>query len=149
MTPRHEPYSEKEILGTLLIDPTKFNEISEKISCDHFADTFHREVFEQMGELSAKHGTFDVAMILQRLEIDEDDNDMLENCLYELGAQCGNVSNVFIHAEKVREAWRVRQLLYMAELIIFEMRSEKYIDIDDFLCWVDGKIKAISEKFKK
>lgn len=66
--PPHSPEAEEAVLGSILVDPDAYYEVSEHITPDSFYHARNRWVYEAITALHARQEPLDVLMIAEQLE---------------------------------------------------------------------------------
>ncbi|WP_224419853.1 MULTISPECIES: replicative DNA helicase [unclassified Modicisalibacter] len=111
LLPPHSSEAEQAVLGALMLDNSKWDEISEIVDADAFYDFQHRCIAHAMAELARAEHPLDIVTVSEVLER----NGHLEPMgglayLAELARNTPSASNIVAYAEIVREHWRRRQL---------------------------------------
>ncbi len=113
--------SEKAVLGGLLLDNTLFVGLNQQLCPEDFDLYFHKEIFASMCKLIGKHKKFDVAMIIDDLEVSQEQ----QPYIYELANTCASTANIKAHADIMREKSVQRQLIKVAGEIAEGCKDQK------------------------
>lgn len=105
--------SEKTVLGALLLDCSLFNKVKYMLCPMDFSDPARQEIYAAIRDLFAKHGCFDMAMLV-------DEMSSMAVLLYQLANECCSTANIDAHAAIIREKSVQRQLAAVAK----EMKEE-------------------------
>tara|TARA_R110000868_G_C10972576_1_gene770497 strand:- start:27721 stop:28251 length:531 start_codon:yes stop_codon:yes gene_type:complete len=110
---RIKPASESEyaILGGLLLEPALFSGIKEKLCAADFYYKEHQKIFTAISELYKKHGSFDIPMLIDKLNYENPENN---DRLYIMANECVSTANINAHTDIVREKSVQRQLIECA-----------------------------------
>lgn len=133
--PPHSVEAEQSLIGGLLLDNTRWDNISDKISAEDFYQANHKIIFAAIAELARLNQPFDVVTVAERLKTDKE---FLAqggfSYLGELANRTPGVSNIGAYAEIIREQSTLRRLLGCLSDIaeeIFNAKSESSADILD------------------
>ncbi|MDX1635449.1 MAG: DnaB-like helicase N-terminal domain-containing protein, partial [Marinobacter sp.] len=110
--PPHSIEAEQAVLGGLMLDNRRFDEVSEIITADDFYRQGHRLIFGAAERLAAESEPLDVVTLAEFLERagDIDDAGGL-SYLAELAEKTPGAANIKAYAQIVRERSVMRQLV--------------------------------------
>jgi replicative DNA helicase len=141
--------SEKTVLGGLLLDSSKFEEITSQLCPNDFSLDIHGLIFETMQTIYAKRKVFDIPMILDEMVSKENDfqhlDQSLEFLLLELSNECPSVANIKSHADIIREKSVQRQLIKVANEISKEVSDSEVVNIKELLDDTERKVIKIAK----
>lgn len=114
LLPPHSIPSEQSVLGGLMLDNTKWDDVCELIDTNAFYQSAHRLLFAAMSELARDEKPIDVVTVTELLERDGH----IDTCggiayLAELARNTPSAGNIVAYADIVREHQRRRQLANM------------------------------------
>ena len=114
----HNLEAERTILGAILLDNRALIPATEKVRTEDFFLSQHRQIFERMIQLAAKHQPIDLITLMDDLT----SRGELESAggiayLSQLGDGQPSVTNVEHYARIVKEKATLRSLAYSAEVI--------------------------------
>lgn len=133
---------EKTLLGALILDSSLLSVIKDKIAPPDFSDGFHQAIYESMLNLALKHKDFDIAMIINDLELEDD-----EAYLFELANNCPSTKNIEAHADIIREKSVQMKLAAVAAEIIDDAENNKTDSADTIIDRAKAKVVDIAKKY--
>lgn len=114
----YSPEAESSLLGCLLIDATRFDEISEIVSANDFFEEKHRRIWQAINDLLADGKSVDVVTVGELLERRKED--LLIGglvYLYDIANSVPGISNMRYYAEIIRERALLRKMALLAQQI--------------------------------
>lgn len=108
--------AEQSVLGSLLIDNSRFTEVAEVLDAGSFGHRAYGYVFSAIAELIAGHELADEAAVCETLRVAGHDDEVggLEH-LCELARSVASGSRAVVYARKVAEFARLRQVADLAD----------------------------------
>lgn len=126
--PPHSIPSEQSVLGGLMLDNSKWDDVCELIDANAFYLAAHRLLFSAMSELARNEKPIDVVMVTELLERDGH----IDICggiayLAELARNTPSAGNIVAYADIVREYQRRRQLANMGRELVQQAMSGQHV----------------------
>lgn len=139
--------AEQSILGGLMLDNTKLDNISEKISEEYFFNTSHQIIFKEMKNLSNQGYPIDLITLSESLEQKKE----LEKVggfayLAELSKEVPSTLNITTYAEIIKERFIIRKIINAANKIIQASYYPNGKTSQELLNLAESKIFNISAK---
>ena len=109
LLPPHSIEAEQSLLGALMLDNTKWDEVADRMTSAMFYRPTHGMVFEAMRRLSAQDSPLDVVTISEALE----EQHQLERIgglayLAEIARNTASTANVEAYANIIRDRYQLR-----------------------------------------
>jgi replicative DNA helicase len=148
--PKAVPYSkdaEQSVLGGLMLNNNKFDDVSDIIKPQDFFDKAHQEIFKAITYLSNHFKAFDVLVVKEYL-----DNSSLitkvngETYLYELVNAIPITDNIIDYAKIVRDKSIMRQLIEVSNNIASKAYKPKDLTVEEILDDAETKILSIGNQ---
>jgi len=146
VTPPHSIEAEQALLGSLLLTPTSFANIEDKVSGDFYRHD-HAEIFQAIVDLNHRNTSADVVTVYEYFE-SRNATDGLEGGAY-LTSLANNVvsaANVVAYAEIVREKSILRQLIDIGNDIAASGYKSEGKSAQELLEQAERQVFAIAEK---
>ncbi len=141
---RYSIEAEQAVLGGLLEDPNKFDDVSEVVTEADFYDARHRKYFSIMASLSAKGTVFDVITVSEAVEADDPD---ALGYLAELMANSTGAANLLTYARIVADR-AMERVLAAAGQTVYEIATDPDRDLDEKINAVHGELAALERQEK-
>jgi replicative DNA helicase len=141
--PPHDQEAEEAVLGSILIEEKKLDEVAQLLRPEHFYFRNHGRIFEAFLALNAKNSPIDIVQVGTYLR----DKGLLVSIggmgfLTELLVATPVVSNVLAYAETVYDKYRVRSLIETCNHTLAKA-YQGYGDIGSFLDETEQKIYEV------
>ncbi|MBU1189879.1 MAG: replicative DNA helicase [Gammaproteobacteria bacterium] len=147
VTPPHSIEAEQALLGSLLLTPTSFANIEDKVGSGDFYRHDHAEIFQAIVDLNHRNTSADVVTVYEYFE-SRNATDGLEGGAY-LTSLANNVvsaANVVAYAEIVREKSILRQLIDIGNEIAASAYKSEGKSAQQLLEQAERQVFAIAEK---
>ncbi|MCO1612447.1 replicative DNA helicase, partial [Escherichia coli] len=110
--------AEQAVLGGLMLDNCRWDEVADRIVTDDFYTSAHREIFSEMERLLSHGKPIDLITLAEALE----QNGKLERAggfayLAEMSKNTPSAANICAYADIVRERAVVREMISVANEI--------------------------------
>ncbi|CGT98630.1 SPI-7-type island replicative DNA helicase [Escherichia coli] len=142
----HSVDAEQAVLGGLMLDNERWDEVILQISPEDLFSRQHRMVFRVMAELAGEGLPLDLITITERLE----NRGELEQCggfayLAEMSKNTPSAANILAYAGVVAEKSRLRQLMAVGNSLLSDVQAPK-VSSADILESAEGKLFNIAEQ---
>lgn len=129
---RQMPYSaeaEQALLGAIIIDSQKMNELADKIEKDDFYVSLHADIFDTLNFMFKENLNIDAITLLNELLTREifKDSVTAKNYIKNLADTVPSISNIGVYLKIVKEKSILRKLIKASE----ETSEDAYIQSDD------------------
>ncbi|MDK9790059.1 replicative DNA helicase [Vibrio sp. D431a] len=146
---KQPPYSfeaEQSVIGGLMLDNEKWDEVSDKVCKEDFYSRSHRCIFAACKEIFESNNPLDMITLSETL----DSKDQLEDCggfayLTDLAKNTPSAANINAYAEIVRERSVVRNLIGVANEIADAGYNPEGRNSQDLIDLAESKVFAIAE----
>lgn len=112
----HSPDAEKAILGAILSNPEKLNDVNSasKLEAEHFFQDNHRKIYQSILKLDAENKATDLITVAHELEISKEsgEHNIGIEYLVELTESCPVSQNIEHYAEIVRKQYFLRKMIF-------------------------------------
>ncbi|WP_368875525.1 replicative DNA helicase [Proteus mirabilis] len=144
--PPHSLEAEQSVLGGLMIDNERWDNVSERVTADDFYSRPHRTVFAQMQRLLELGKPIDLITLSEALE----QNAELESVggfayLAELSKNTPSAANINAYADIVRERAVVRDMIKVANEIADAGFDPQGRTSEDLLDFAESRVFQIAE----
>ncbi|WP_066749027.1 replicative DNA helicase [Proteus myxofaciens] len=144
--PPHSLEAEQSVLGGLMIDNERWDNVSERVTKDDFYSRPHRTIFSQMQRLLELTKPIDLITLSEALE----QNGELESVggfayLAELSKNTPSAANINAYADIVRERAVVRDMIKVANEIADAGFDPQGRTSEDLLDFAESKVFQIAE----
>lgn len=144
--PPHSLEAEQSVLGGLMIDNERWDNVSERVAKDDFYSRPHRTIFSQMQRLLELAKPIDLITLSEALE----QNGELESVggfayLAELSKNTPSAANINAYADIVRERAVVRDMIKVANEIADAGFDPQGRTSEDLLDFAESKVFQIAE----
>ncbi len=146
----HSIEAEQAVLGGLMLDNQRFDQVSEILSETDFYRESHSQIFLMMARLAEDGQPLDVITLSEELHR----NDLLERVgglsyLSEMASHTPSATNISAYARIVRERSTLRQLIHAANEISRSSQNPAGLDSDDLLQMAERRVAQIAEERPK
>jgi replicative DNA helicase len=140
--PPHDLDAEAAVLSAILLERDALDKVLEVLKAEHFYSEANRRIYESAVELSIKGTPIDIVSVAGALR----DRERLAQVggsayLAQLVDSVPSVAHVDTYARRVKEKWRIRQLIVTCQRIA----AEGYGDIGEVQEFIDGAEQAVYE----
>lgn len=144
--PPHSLEAEQSVLGGLMLDNERWDNVAEKIIATDFYSRPHRLIFESTKQLLDAGQPLDLITLSEQLE----KHSLLDDVggfayLAELAKNTPSAANIAAYADIVRERAIVRNLIGVANEIADSGYDPEGRDSDDLLDLAESKVFAIAQ----
>ncbi|HDU8623008.1 TPA: replicative DNA helicase [Proteus mirabilis] len=144
--PPHSLEAEQSVLGGLMIDNERWDNVSERVTADDFYSRPHRTIFAQMQRLLELGKPIDLITLSEALE----QNAELESVggfayLAELSKNTPSAANINAYADIVRERAVVRDMIKVANEIADAGFDPQGRTSEDLLDFAESRVFQIAE----
>lgn len=148
--PPHSIEAEQAVLGGLMLDNQRWDDISDILTPHDFYTFQHREIWSAFASLSESSLPLDLITLADKLE----EEGLLDKCggfayLAELSKNTPSAANIRAYAEIVRERAVVRDVVSAANQIAEAGYTPQGRDSSDLLDMAESLIFGIAEKRQK
>ncbi|MDC0662524.1 replicative DNA helicase [Marinobacter sp. SS21] len=148
--PPHSLEAEQAVLGGLMLDNRRFDEVSEVISSDDFYRQDHRLIFAAAERLASESEPLDVVTLAEFLERAGDIEDAGGlGYLAELAEKTPGAANIKAYASIVRERAVLRKLIEVSGEIVDSAFNPQGQTSDELLDQAERKVFQIAESRNK
>ncbi|MES2768381.1 MAG: replicative DNA helicase [Bdellovibrionota bacterium] len=145
----HNIEAEQSVLGSIMLEPEKWDEVNDTISEEHFYKNAHRTIYSTFRELNIKGQPIDILTVSELLK-KKDELDQVGGSAYlaEILNQTPTTANLKSYVEIVAEKAILRKLITECQGLVGKAYDGDYEDIGTFLDNAESKIFSIAEKKK-
>ncbi len=147
--PPHNIEAEQSIIGGLMLEPEKWDEVSDLLHEDHFYKPAHRTIYAALKDLAQRGQPFDIVVLTEHLrkrsELDQVGG---TSYLAEMVNFTPTTANLKNHIDIVLEKYILRKVIGECTDLVDKAYDESFVDIGAFLDTAESKIFAIAEKKK-
>ena len=142
--------SEQAVLGSIMLRPSVFIEIADKINPDAFYSDKHRKIFEVMLEMSTKNDPIDILTLSHNLR-EKKILDSIGGSKYitELSNSVPSSTNAEYYADIIEQKYILRRLIESANTLSELGYDTEQKPIEDILDIAEKEIFAIAESPKR
>lgn len=139
--------AEQSIIGGLLLEPQRWDEIYEFIDEEHFYKASHKVIFQAIKELNNKNQNVDILTVSEWLS----KKDLLDYIggsasLAEILNATPTTVNIKSYVDIVVEKALLRRLIQSCQDLVNTAYEEKYDEINSFLDFAESKIFSVTDK---
>ncbi|PKN43857.1 MAG: replicative DNA helicase, partial [Deltaproteobacteria bacterium HGW-Deltaproteobacteria-20] len=132
--------AESAVLSAVLLSREVLDKVQPIVSADHFYSDANRKIFEAFVDLSANGRPIDILTVRSWL----DDRGLLQRVggaryLAEILDAVPAVSNVDDYAKRIKEKWRLRELISACRRVA----AEGYGTVEDVQKFIDGAEQSV------
>ncbi len=145
-TPPYSIESEQSVIGGLMLDNEKWENIYEIINKKDFFKKSHQIIFNEMQKLSELYQPIDLITLSESLERNKKLNSIGGfNYLVRLSQNIPNITNINYYAEIIKEKSIIRKIINIANEIILTSFNPKGKNSKEIIDLAESKIFKISE----
>ncbi len=138
--PPHDLMAESAVLSAVLLSRDTLDKVQPIVAPDHFYSDANRKIYEAYTDLSAHDRPIDILTVRSWL----DDRGLLQRVggaryLAEILDTVPAVSNVDDYARRIKEKWRLRELITTCRRVT----AEGYGRVEDVQSFIDGAEQSI------
>ncbi|HAP5905160.1 TPA: replicative DNA helicase [Escherichia coli] len=142
--------AEQVVLGGLMLDNCRWDEVADRIVADDFYTNAHREIFSEMERLLSHGKPIDLITLAEALE----QNGKLERAggfayLAEMSKNTPSAANICAYADIVRERAVVREMISVANEIAEAGYAQDGRGSNELLDMAERRVFEIAEKRQK
>ncbi len=119
----HDVDAENCFLAAILIDPDIFPEVSIEISPEYFSDIKNRKIYSSCLSLIRNNIKIDPITVWNHLESSGDNNPDLKQHISDIYETVSDGSHAKFHAKIIKEKWKLRVSVAMANRIIDKIKG--------------------------
>src|SRR4051812_42590401 len=138
--PPHDLDAEAAVLSAMLLERDALDKVLETLKPEQFYSEANRRIYEAAIELSSKGTPIDIVSVAGELR----DRERLAQIggsayLAQLVDSVPSVAHLETYARRVREKWRIRQLIVTCQRVA----AEGYGDVGEVQEFIDGAEQAV------
>lgn len=144
--PPHSIEAEQAVLGGLMLDNERWDDVAERVSEADFYTIAHRRIYRAMATLFKQGSPIDLVTLAESIER-EGELDSVGGFAYlaELSKNTPSAANILAYAELVRERALIRALITVGNDIVNDGFNPKGRTVDDLLDAAEARVFNISE----
>ncbi|PKH22305.1 replicative DNA helicase [Enterobacterales bacterium CwR94] len=144
--PPHSLEAEQSVLGGLMLDNERWDNVSERVAADDFFSRPHRMIFAEMQKLLEAGRPIDLITLSESLERNGELN-MVGGFAYlaELSKNTPSAANISAYADIVRERAVVRDIISVSNEIADACYDPQGRSSEDLLDFAESKVFKIAE----
>ncbi|EAW6224171.1 replicative DNA helicase [Salmonella enterica] len=149
-SPPHSIEAEQAVLGGLMLDNGRWDDVAERVVADDFYPRPHRQIFIEMGRLQENGSPIDLITLSESLER-QGALDRVGGFAYlaELSKNTPSAANICAYADIVRERAVVRELISISSQIADAGYSPNGRSSEELLDMAERLVFGIAEKRQK
>ncbi|ECN3092939.1 replicative DNA helicase, partial [Salmonella enterica subsp. enterica serovar Derby] len=149
-SPPHSIEAEQAVLGGLMLDNGRWDDVAERVVADDFYPRPHRQIFIEMGRLQENGSPIDLITLSESLER-QGALDRVGGFAYlaELSKNTPSAANICAYADIVRERAVVRELISISNQIADAGYSPNGRSSEELLDMAERLVFGIAEKRQK
>jgi len=142
----HSIEAEQAVIGGLMLDNQRFDNVAETISEEDFYRESHREIYRMLTKLSEAGQPLDVITLSEELNRHQT-LDSVGGLAYlmEMASQTPSAANIGAYAKIIRERATLRRLIGAANEITRSSHNPAGLDSDDLLQLAEKRVSEIAE----
>jgi replicative DNA helicase len=143
----HNNEAEQSVLGAIMLEPEKWDEVNDVISEEHFYKTAHRTIYTAFRELNIKGQPIDILTVSELLK-KKDEIEQIGGAAYlaEILNLTPTTANLKSYVDIVAEKAILRKLISECQGLVTKAYDQEYEDIGSFIDGAEAKIFSIAEK---
>lgn len=147
IVPPHSIEAEQSVLGSILINPSHWDNVSDLLIAEDFYLAGHKVIFQEMENLVRLGKPIDLVNLNEYLK-EKNLSDSVGGLAYlaELSKNTPSISNVSSYAQIVRDRAVLRDLIGVSHEVAESCYNTKGAEVKDILDEAERKVFAISEK---
>ena len=144
--PPHSIEAEQSVLGGLMLDNERWDDVAERVVADDFYTRPHRHIFTEMHRLQEMSKPIDLITLAESLE-QQGQLDIVGGFAYlaELSKNTPSAANINAHADIVRERAVVREMISVANEIADAGFDPQGRSSEDLLDLAESRVFQIAE----
>ncbi|HEX4500452.1 MAG TPA: replicative DNA helicase [Scandinavium sp.] len=144
--PPHSIEAEQSVLGGLMLDNERWDDVAERVVSEDFYTRPHRHIFTEMAKLQEKGSPIDLITLAESLER-EGQLDSVGGFAYlaELSKNTPSAANISAYADIVRERAVVREMISVANEIAEAGFDPQGRNSEDLLDLAESRVFKIAE----
>ncbi len=144
--PPHHSEAEQSVLGGLMVEPERWDDVAEIISVDDFYKPAHKKIFLAIQALHKRNQAADIMTVSNYL-LEHDELDAIGGPTYlaEVMDQTPSTANIQSYARIIREKSVLRQVVKVSQGFIEKAFNPDYEDISGFLDMIEQQIFQVSQ----
>lgn len=145
----HNIEAEQSVLGAIMLEPEKWDEVNDTISEEHFYKTAHKVIYTAFRELNIKGQPIDILTVSELLK-KKDEIEQVGGAAYlaEILNLTPTTANLKTYVDIVVEKAILRKLISECQGLVTKAYDQEYEDIGSFIDGAEAKIFSIAEKKK-
>ncbi|EOZ1526138.1 replicative DNA helicase [Enterobacter hormaechei] len=145
-SPPHSLEAEQAVLGGLMLDNERWDDVAERLSENDFYNRAHRRIYREMGKLHQKGFPIDLVTLAESVE-KGGELDIVGGFAYlaELSKNTPSAANILAYAEIVRERAMIRALISVGNDIVNDGFNPKGRSVDELLDEAEARVFNIAE----
>lgn len=145
-TPPHSIESEQSVIGGLMLDNEKFDDVSVQLQIPDFYTQQHQILFDTISQLNQENKPFDLITVLEKLEsTGKLDDSGGKQYLIDLVSNTPGSVNIEFYAQIVRNKSILRSLITVSNEISEASYFPQGRDISEILDLAEQKVLGVSE----
>lgn len=138
--------AEQSVLGGLMVEPERWDDVAEVISVDDFYKPAHKKIFLAIQALHKRSQAADIMTVSNYL-LEHDELDAIGGPTYlaEVMDQTPSTANIQSYARIIREKSVLRQVVKVSQGFIEKAFNPDYEDISGFLDMIEQQIFQVSQ----
>ncbi|HHN5367007.1 TPA: replicative DNA helicase [Escherichia coli] len=148
--PPHSVEAEQAVLGGLMLDNERWDDVAERVAESDFYTRPHRRIFREMGRLQVAGSPIDLITLAESIER-SGELDLVGGFAYlaELSKNTPSAANIIAYAEIVRERAIIRSLISAGNDIVNDGFNPQGRSVDDLLSEAEARVFKIAENRSK
>ncbi|EDF0134369.1 replicative DNA helicase, partial [Salmonella enterica subsp. enterica serovar Enteritidis] len=144
--PPHSIEAEQSVLGGLMLDNERWDDVAERVVAEDFYTRPHRHIFTEMGRLQESGSPIDLITLAESLER-QGQLDSVGGFAYlaELSKNTPSAANISAYADIVRERAVVRDMIAVAHEIADAGYDPQGRNSDELLDLAESRVFQIAE----
>ena len=144
--PPHSIEAEQSVLGGLMLDNERWDDVAERVVADDFYTRPHRHIFTEMARLQESGSPIDLITLAESLER-QGQLDSVGGFAYlaELSKNTPSAANISAYADIVRERAVVREMISVANEIAEAGFDPQWRTSEDLLDLAESRVFKIAE----
>lgn len=145
----HNIEAEQSVLGAVMLEPERWDEVNDVLSEEHFYKNAHRTIYTVFRELSVKGQPIDILTVSELLK-KKDEIEQIGGAAYlaEILNLTPTTANLKSYVDIVLEKSILRKLISECQGLVTKAYDQEYEDIGSFIDSAEAKIFSIAENKK-
>lgn len=145
-SPPHSEEAEIAILGSLMLEPDSWDQVSDLVSADDFYQSGHKKIYRAIERLNKRGMPSDIITVCTALE---EDNEIAsvggKNYLIEIVNKTHTTAHLDTYAKLVYEKAKIRSLIKTCNELIEKAYSQDFQDIGSFMDFAESSVYSVAE----